>query len=349
MFNKTRNILFLLLIGFALSVYGCGDKKDGDGTTKESSGENSDLVSKDSTGNQRITLAIRPKKGDIFRYKVTGKQTSKETAPQQTDKFLESEQALTYYCSMEVADVDGSNVVTYKMKYDSLTITSTVKAQDSSRTTVYNSNIKDSVYNNPNFIDFNALVGETFSLRVSPNGEVYDVLGTEKIADKIFKALGDTLKEDTKKSIREALESDVIRRVMQVENQFMKFPDHPVYKDSTWTRTENSMIPPFPTKNIASYKLKEVKEENGETVLVFEANLGIEFLEKEIKERGVTVTMENSTAGGSGTITFNLSRGCIVKKETGGKVDATIKLSDGKQSATSVQQSTNSYTIELLK
>jgi len=333
-------LIVFILTGF-VTLQSCnkngGDKKD---STNTGSG-NMDLIKGD-----RITLKMAPKKGDVVRYGMLAKTITKENSPMTDKKDVSQEQSIYYYYTQEVNDVtDG--VITYKVKYDSINVVSGVTAQDSSIKATYNSNVKDSMYNKADFIQYNAIIGENFFIRVTAKGEITDVYGLERVYEKMFKAFGDTLKEAEKSQIKESFGNDAIKSVMQ--QQFQIFPDNEVVKDSAWTRSYETQLLVFPGRNSLKYKITDVKTENGETILTIDADLNTELLKDEIKDKTVTYKVENSSFNGKGTILFNLTRGCVVKKETTTKIDLTLKMSGGGQSMSSVQNVTTNMNVNILK
>jgi hypothetical protein len=195
------------------------------------------------------------------------------------------------------------------------------------------------------FVQYNALAGQEFKFRISPKGEISEVIELEQIHEKIFKALGDTLKPDDKAKIKESMGSDALKAIIQ--NQFQKFPDTEVYKDSSWSFSNETNLSVFPIKNILSYKLKDIKTDKN-IIAEIEATLGIEFISKEEKQMGMTIKLMNDEAGGKGTVSFDLTRGCIIKKETSTNINMDLKLSAKGQSANSKQTLKTNLLVELL-
>jgi hypothetical protein len=345
MFKKlSPEILIFVIIGM-LAFSSCNKKDDKDNTGKENK-SSSELIKKDDKG-EKADLKLAPKVSDKFRYKMSAKTVSVEKSPATMEQELTSEQIMTYYYSQDVSEISSSGVVTYKMKYDSIIITSKISRSDSSLTQIYNSNIKDSVHMMPDFIQYNALIGEEFKLRVSALGEIYDVYELEKIHNNIFKALGDTLSPQEKATIKESMGSDAIKSIIQ--NQFQKFRGGDVYKDSTWTFNVETSLLVFPIKNILNYKVKDYQVANGDVIANIEANLGIDFISKEQKDKsGLNVKIVDSKTGGKGNVVFNLTKGCIVKKETTTNILLDLKISAKGQSAKSMQNLTTSLSVELL-
>ncbi len=346
MFKKiSSGFLFFFIILGLISLASC-DKKDDKNKTDDDKKTTSELIKKDDKG-EKADLKYAPKVNDKFRYKMSAKTVSKEKSPATQDKEITSEQIMTYYYSEEVSEVNSSGVITYKMKFDSISITSKVSSGDSSLAQIFNSNIKDSVHSMPDFIQYNALIGQDFKMRVSPTGEIYDVYELEQIHNNIFKALGDTLSPQDKATIKESMGAESLKSILQ--NQFQKFGGGEVYRDSSWSFNVESSLLVFPIKNVLSYKIKEYQVSNGEAIANIEANLGIDFISKEQKDKtGLNVKISDSKAGGTGTIVFNITKGCIVKKETSTNIMLDLKISAKGQSAKSVQNLTTALSVELL-
>ncbi|MBI5402750.1 MAG: hypothetical protein HY959_05080 [Ignavibacteriae bacterium] len=345
MFKKFSPGLIVLVLIIALMTLASSCGKKDDGTGKDSKPK-SDLIKKDDKG-EKADMKLAPKVGDKFRYKMSAKTVSTENSPATGNRDITSEQNMIYFYSQEVSEISSSGVITYKMKYDSIMIISKAASKDSSITQTYNSGVKDSVHSMPDFIQYNALIGEEFKLRVSPLGEIYDVYELEKIHDNIFKALGDTLSPQDKATIKESMGAEALKSIIQ--NQFQKFRGGDIYKDSSWTFSVETSLLVFPIKNILNYKVKEFQVKDGDVIAVIEANLGIDFISTEQKDKsGITVKINDSKTGGTGTILFNLTRGCIFKKETNTNIMVDMKMSARGQSAKSVQNLTTSLVVDML-
>ena len=130
MFKKAGNIIILGLILVGFAMFQSCNKKD-PGTIK--SNDSQELIKTDNIG-QKVDLKLKPKAGDIFRYKMV--KSSKESASDKDKKEdkISQEQTETYYYSLEVNDVSESGVVTFKMKYDSINIIVKYSEKDTSVT-----------------------------------------------------------------------------------------------------------------------------------------------------------------------------------------------------------------------
>jgi Ni,Fe-hydrogenase III component G len=322
-------------------IIGCGKK--GDQTVNKENSEISGLIMKDSiTGKEKVMLKYVLKKGDKFVYKMTAKTSTTENSPATQGKDENQDNEINYYYTKEVQDVDASGIITYKVQYDSITITAKMNDQ----TVKYSSNVNDTVKSNPAFLQYNSVIKEPFFIRVTSDGEITDIYGLEKIHENLFKALGDTLKEEEKQNIKESFGKDSMREILQQEYQM--FPKQPVFMDSSWIKSYNTQLMLFDVVNSAKYTLKSIEDKDNQKVANIEAVQNVEFLNKEVKQRGVKFSIENSETSGIGKITFNINKGCITNKETTTTLNLDMKMSAQGQAAKSVQKVKTNLLVTLL-
>jgi len=340
MYKLFAYVLLFAVFGFFLA--GCGDKKDGkpDGQNDE---KISSLIKKDSlTGKEKVQFKYIVKKGDKFSYRMVARTSTTENSPATEGKDVKQDNEINYFYTKEVQDVDQTGIITYKVAFDSITIS----AQMDDQTVKYDSNVNDTVKSNPAFIQYNAVIKEPFFIRVSEVGEISDVYGLEKIHENLFKALGDTLKEEDKASIKESFGEESIKEILQQEYQM--FPREEIYTDSSWVKSYNTQILFFDVVNSAKYTFKGLEDKDGQKLARIKAALEVEFLSKEVKERGIKFVIVNSETGGSGKVSFNMSRGCIGSKETNTNLNIDLKLSAGGQTANSEQKVSTNLIVTLL-
>jgi len=332
----------LLMAALIIYIVGCGKKENNTTENQKDSVVNA-LISKDSvTGQQKIQLKYIVSKGDTFHYRMVAKTSTTEKSPATENKEVTQDNEIHYYYTKMVDNVESSGIITYKVNYDSIIISS----QMGEHTVKYNSNVDDSVKSNPAFLQYNAVLREPFYIRVSQTGEITDVYGLEKIHQNLFKALGDTLSEKDKESIKESFGEQSIKEVLQQEYQL--FPSAPVDVDSSWVKSYNTQILFFDVVNSAKYTLKGIEKKDDHTFANIEASLVVDFLNKEVKEQGVKLTVEKSETSGNGKIAFDLNRGCITNKETATDLNLEMKMSAQGQSANTEQKVKTNLTVTLL-
>jgi hypothetical protein len=251
------------------------------------------------------------------------------------------------YFLNEVMEVNDAGIITYKVRYDSIMVNIGASDKDTSYSLIYNSNIKDSVYKKSDFVTFNALIGNDFRVRVSSLGEVSTIYDLEKIQNIIYKEYGDTLEANEKEIVKKSLE-DQLKELIQTQYQI--FPDKEIKKDSTWTSVQQSVLGSFPVENILNYTITSIEEKEEGNIVGLTAALDFKILENTYKEKttGITYKLDEIKGSGSGKIQFNITRGCIVFKETEKSLSAKIQASLKGQSATSSKTDVIKLKLELL-
>lgn len=340
---KSRYVKLFIFISIILGFSACGDKKDDKTGNNQLDSTISSLITKDeTTGKDKVQLRYIVRKGDIFRYKIVAKTSTSEKSPATEDKEVKQDNEINYYYTKEVQEVEQSGIVSFKVKYDSILINAKMDDKD----IIYNSNINDSIKQNPAFIQYNAVINESFYIRVTPEGEITDVYGLEKIYENLFKALGDTLKEEDKQTVRDAFGKESIREILQQEYQI--FPKNPIQIDSSWVKSYSTQVLFFEVLNSAKYTLTYLENKDNQRIADITALLQVEFLNKEVKEKGVKFKLENTETSGTGKIKFNFSRGCITNKETSTALKLELNMSAGGQSAKSLQSVQTNLVVSLL-
>jgi len=318
---RKLSYLFVIIVVFVslVSLSSCNKKDDGTkpNTTKTNATE---FVKSDANG-QKVTLKYVPKKGDIFKYKSTIKRLSNLEYNDNNNSKMSEEASQIFYSTQEVYEINSSGYITYKITYDSSIVTVKKSVRDSSITMNYNSNIKDSVYQQ-NIIQ-NAYINNTFKFRISPIGEIEDVLELENILNAIYKNYGDTLKQIDKSQIKESV---IMELKSNLQSQFQILTLKDVYKDSSWTKSTNEMIEDiFPIENTISYRLKNI-EIGKDIIVTIEPSMFTKFIKKEEVGKGSKLVISDDNFNGVGTVSINLSKGVISRKDN--TIDVKYKLTE---------------------
>ena len=338
---------FILSIAFVVAllfINGC-QKKEYSGPKIDKT-QNADLIIKDA-GGDKVNLKMKPKTGDILNYKLHIEQNGSETSSLNKGNEIKNYQTMDLYFLNEIMEVNDAGIITYKVRYDSIMVNIGASDKDTSYSLVYNSNIKDSIYKKSDFVTFNALIGNDFRVRVSSLGEVSTIYDLEKIQNIIYKEYGDTLEANEKEIVKKSLE-DQLKELIQTQYQI--FPDKEIKKDSTWTSVQQSVLGSFPVENILNYTITSIEEKDDCNIIGLNAALDFKILENTYKEKttGITYKLDEIKGSGSGKIQFNITRGCVVSKETEKSLSAKIQASLKGQSATSSKTDVIKLKLELL-
>ena len=325
MFKPIKIGVFALLI--TIFFIGCGDKKDNK-TGNDSGSLRSKFIKKDSaSGKEKIFLKYVPKKGDIFKYKLDLDAMQSENSPFTGDKEIAQNTNQVYYYTQEVMDINEKGIITYKVKFDSIKIT----IKQDTNSVFYNSNVNDSNRINPLFFSYSAVVGQPFKFRLNTDGKILELIELDDIKASYMKLLPDTLSEKAKeKDYAQSFDPESLRGLM--EEELARFKSDYVPVDEPYQFTEDETLLVFKTKTTRQYKIGEIKEENGKLLVTIAGELNVEFATREYIEKGEKMVLDNYETKGASSLTIDLARGIIIKKEVNVPLNIDVSLSAKGQS-----------------
>ncbi|HMQ69194.1 MAG TPA: DUF6263 family protein [Ignavibacteria bacterium] len=306
---------------------------------------NSDLITKDETGT-KVNLRIIPILNDVLRYNIRSSTTSIEKSTETNDKKIISTEETNYFYTEEVFEISSAGIITFKIKFDSIIVVSTVLS-DSEERTIYNSNMKNYIWSHPDFIHYSSFIHEDFFIRVSSKGEVTSTYGMEKMYENLYSAIGDTLTINQKEDLKNYYNQDYFINILQ--SQFQIFPEKTIYEDYGWVRSFESEIFAFPIRNDFNYKLTDIKQNSDEYIVTVDAGLSIKVLDKKVNDEDISYELQNSAFSGKANYDFNLSRGCLVNKLSETSIELKLKISDNTDSIQSYFAVKNYLSVILLQ
>jgi len=316
--------LKLVVVGFILVslLVMCGKKE-------ESKQDQQEALKLDSAEVKTITpsevgtikLRLGYKKGDKFVYRLN-------TKAEQTQSIGEQMRTMaiqtTYVFTHEVMDIDSDQTITLKVLCDSVR----VDAGSPMGTVTYNSNdVADSSKGKQSpFLEYAALAGSEFYSKITDRGDIIEVYQLDKIVEKL---LGEHLAEvdaKTRQMIRDDLANNILRNLLQQEQQIL--PENPIGIDSSWLKVTTGKMETLDVKNIATYTLRRIEETGGKRTALIDAKLEATFAGKRsFEQEGVKYTISNPQISGSGTSSFDLKRGCVLRRDLSISTSLSFKIS----------------------
>jgi hypothetical protein len=327
MFQPIKIGVFTIII--AILFISCGNKKDDKTGDNKSGSVRSRFIQKDSaTGKEKILLKYAPRKGEIFRYKLDLDAMQSENSPFTGGKEVSQNTNQVYYFSQEVMEVNEKGIITYKVKFDSIKIT----IKQDTNSVVYNSNINDSNRTSPLFFSYSAVVGQPFKFRLAPDGKIIELIELDDIKAAYMKLLPDSLNEKQKeKDYSQNFDPESLRGL--IEEELARFKSEFVDTDQPYQFTDDETLLVFKTKATRQYKINNIKEENEKLLIDISGELNVEFATREYVEKGEKMKLDNFETKGTSSMTIDLARGIIVRKEVNVPLNIDVTLSAKGQSA----------------
>ncbi|MFC2093375.1 hypothetical protein ACFLSV_05695 [Bacteroidota bacterium] len=295
---------------------------------------NSDLFSIDGNGNLKIMLFYRPNESEIFNYKMTTKISTFENSLPTNYVDLKTTRETLFYFKHKVVNIDTLFKITYTIKFDSVIVNTSVSSADTSFNEYYNSNTNNQYQNNDEYLLYNLISEEEFTLTVSQNGDIMEITGlTENTFDSIYTNAG--LLSDIQKNIESIL-----------SQQFLYTSDEDLSVGSTLKKTEDTEFLIFPIRKNIFYTLKGVKKLQDNYIAFISEEIYADFLEKEQDETNYLIKLTASHFGGEGVVQFNISKGCLEKIERKSSVFLNMNIYSDNGDGTSRQRVEEEFLLE---
>lgn len=202
---------------------------------------------------KKVKPSLKLKKGDSFKIDMLFEQkVTQEIEDRKTQ--VDSRYNIGYSCF--VTDVDENKNSTIQVSFDSLNVKSVA---NNGQTLEYNSGDPTTHIDDLSKV-YSALVGEKFTVKISEDGKIKEVIGIDKIIEKVLKELNikdNKQKEEIQKMIVEQFGDEALKK--QVENITSVYPDEPVKMGDTWEK-KTDISSEYPLQAESKYTLKESKD-----------------------------------------------------------------------------------------
>lgn len=177
------------------------------------------------------------------------------------------------------------------------------------------------------YVLFKAMLGKKLLLKFSPDGNLYDIEGTETLMDSVMKALLARFpgkEEEMKKSISGMVNKSSFTTNLQ--RLFGFYPAKPVKQGSKWKRKSNSVAGFMTVKSDMRYQLSEI---NSNVLKIAQSGTSAITGKNTMTASGVNIKMEmnmKSTMSGNAVVLAgsNWIKSTLLQTVTTGKVNMDI-------------------------
>lgn len=251
--------------------------------------------------------------GNTIDYKLTTNINSSQSIEADTSFTTFSRQNVIYTFGMEVVSVDNNHIAEISIHVKSIIASAEMDGQKLEYDSKYIYSSRERLL----YADYEAIKGKSFSVRVSPIGEVLDIYDVSKIVDELIslQSQGQKITAEQRKAFEQGFtEQGLTPIVLQL---FKTMTYDKVGINSQWTYRYPSMLGSFNIENIASFQVKEFFEEKEDSLAKLNAHLSVSWTgQNQVQEQGVNYTFSDPNISGFGTITFNLSEGWVENSES---------------------------------
>lgn len=315
--NKIIALLILLLF------IGCGKKSDNTPPTTQSKQQH---TLKDITASERNNsyhLKYKFAKGKEYNYKITSISEQTESVSNEDSTSTNNiKQNSTYTLSIKFKNLDEDSIYNVDCNISSIKIDFYVNGNK----ITYQSGVTPDSLVKTRFAEYDALVNNSFGIRITKFGEISEISRIYKMTNKFLKTKGmtDSVTQGDKDQLRMQITEGIIRPI--INQIFRKVPEKAVGIDSTWSvRQPSSHVLAFESQNTINYDLKKIEMSNDSKLALVNASLTTQFKGKsDVTERGVKYHFNKPETEGSGEIYFNLNDGMVQNSKTSTKVNVSF-------------------------
>lgn len=308
-----KKLLIILIAGLMIS--GCGgQKKNEQPKPKDQFAVDSSALKIVPAENPYQVYYLRYKlaKGNIYNFRLTAISKDDVTMSSKDTTLNQSmNQTMIYNLGLNVMDIDADSTMELKTTINSIKVDGSAGTQQLH----YQSGVTKDTAEINKYAQYESLVNNPFSARVSKYGEVLDVFRADGIVNKLLEIRGykDSLKSEEKANLKNDITESLLKPLLS--QIFRKLPENKVSKDSSW----NIELPPsrmmvFQVQNTSTFKIKETSKLDDDIIANIDAGSKTKFSgNNKVSQQGVNYQFENPKTSGSGNIYFNVSKGLIQK------------------------------------
>ncbi|MBA4251690.1 MAG: hypothetical protein C0425_08835 [Chlorobiaceae bacterium] len=305
--------LALLSLVLIFGLIGCGKKEEPIDLDKQAQAfDSTDLQTKPITDVTEYAIKYNLVKGNEYLFRLTTITDNLQTIQADTTISENVKQTITYLYNIRVKEIeqDGTFELNFAIKSINL-----VADANGKKFTFRSGQVLDSL-DRERFAEYEAFTGQSFDMRMKPNGELIEIFRVDKIADNFLKLrkIEQPLSENEKKLFQQDLINGVLRTfAMQV---FRKLPENVVAIDSSWQLPQpplNMQI--FELKNIQTYRLNSFEKYNDDVIAKIDAGIiSSAVINPEAKKNNINVKQPSFNA--DGVIFFNITKGVVQRSRT---------------------------------
>jgi len=298
-----------------------------------------------SSVNLKYTLG----KGSEYNYRLTSITNDEQSITADTTIEQKVYQALTYLLKVVVKDIDKDGVMEIEFTFTNVKL----DAKGNGKTITYQSGQALTGEDKTNFADYEALLNNSFTGRVTSKGDIIEFFRTDRIANRLLelKGLKDSVSLEEKKLLQQQIADGALRPLLS--QIFRKLPDGTVKKDSSWSQTNPlAKLPFFDMTNTLHFTILSYDKFNNDNLAVIDAGLTSTY---KISERAkqAKVQVNSPSYKGEGKIYFNLSKGLVQKSKTNLYLNLEMSMmapsrKGGMQKVTQRQSTKTTNILELL-
>jgi hypothetical protein len=341
-----------LFITFILIFAGCSKKEPQPVVNKNQySVDTSDIKTTPvDNPNEAFTLKYSYEKGKKYEYVISLISSDFQSMKTDTTISQSVKQNTNYLVEITPVEIDQDGT----MELNAVINSAKVEADANGKRIKYESGVSKDSLDKLKFAEYECLIKNPFSIRVSKAGEILDIFRADKITNKFLELKGyaDSLNADQKAGVRKNMVEGLLRPLM---NQiFRQVPGHTLAKDSTWSYPQpaNQMMV-FSVQNTNNYKILNLEKYNSDKLAVITGSMTTTITgNNKAVNQGVSYNFSKPVTSAGGKIYFDITKGCIIKSKTYTSIKSNVSMEGpspkGRQKGNRSEAVENTYIVQLL-
>jgi hypothetical protein len=311
--------LFLFIITISFLFIGCSKKEEKPLANKNQFATDTSEIKTIpvSNPNEPFSLKYIFEKGKKYQYRISSISSGIETMKTDSTRNQNSKQNSVYILELSPLETDQEGTIEISAVISSIKIEAWM---DGKKITYESGTVKDST-DKIKYSQYEALVKNPFSIRISKIGEILEIMRVDKIVSRYLElnAKANALNSEEKASLRTNFIDGLLRPLfVQI---FRPIPDHSIAKDSTWSiaqRPTEAMVFKLESKNI--YKISSLEKLGNDKIAIIDGSIKIVISgDNKAVNQGVSYDFSKPVITASGKIYFDITKGAIMKSKVNTK------------------------------
>ncbi len=348
-----KKLFALMLIPMLMFISACGDSTEEKPVSEEVfTFDSTDIKTEriDEGQFSNLNLEYKLEKGKIYKFRLTSISEDVQSLKADTTLTQKVVQTLTYIVSVETKNIEDDKTIEADITFNSVNL----DADANGKKHKYHTGQKLDSLEREGFLEYEAIIGNPFSARISHKGEILEIFRADKITNKLLELRGylDSVSAEDKKLFQQDIVEGALKPI--VHQIFRKLPDNNVAKDSNWSIVQPPInLQVFAFENIHTFQIAGFEKFDGNNLVVIDAGLKSKtILSDDAKKNNIEITDTKYTAGGK--LHFNIDKGLFQKTKTNIYLNVNMSAmaptpTGGVQKITRIQKTKNTNILEYLK
>lgn len=314
------------LLSFLLSaalIAGCGKDSKDEQAGQDSTASGEIATVKDDNPPASVILKYKLENNGKYRYKLTSETTNEQTISADSTMTMGMKQFITYIIDCEVREIDQDSVAEVRMVFSSVKI----DAESGPQKFSYESGKLVDSTRMQDIVQYEAVVNNPFSVRISSTGEIVELYRTDKIINKFIELqkAQNRITPEQKMQVQMTLNEGMLKPIVQ--QIFRKLPEQTLTAQAKWQDSKPTKLGAFDITQKVDYNVSGFEKLRDEKLIVMTSVLAIDAKAKEpFTERGVKYILSKPKAEGNGKVYFNIDKGCLQKSESSSRVEMNMVM-----------------------